>query len=185
MTRRSAGFTLIEVTIAVALGGVVLFAATALSRTSLRDGSAIACRTAVETKVADAAETIVRDLQVAGLHGEDADADGALGAQEDTNRNGRLDADWDLADGASADHATFNIVHRGWMWSGPVAYSLTADGVVVRTEDGATREICRNVQALTFTRTGDMIDVVLVAAAKDATAASWSSTARRKVHVRN
>src|SRR5687768_14570600 len=116
--------TLLEVVIAAAIGSSLLLAGAAAMRTSTDGSSALMCRSALETKCADAADAVVLDLQVAGLHGEDENGNGVTDPDEDQNRNGRLDADWSLPDGTTASGIRFNTVRRGWDWSGPIDYAV-------------------------------------------------------------
>jgi len=86
-------------------------------------------------------DKVIRELQTATLNGEDVNANGLLGTGEDTNRNGRLDADWSLADGGIAATLTFNKLKDGWLWSDPITYSVTGANLV-RTQSGVSRVIC-------------------------------------------
>jgi prepilin-type N-terminal cleavage/methylation domain-containing protein len=181
---RQAGVSLVEVVVASAIGAIVLTGASMLLRTSFRDSNAAYVRDSLAIRCADAADLVVRELQLGTLSGEDTNHNGVLNAGEDVNRNGRLDCDWNLADGTAATSITFNSLLGGWMWSEGISYSVR-NGVLYRSEKGVDREICRNVALFKVTRSGTMIDIDLSLSMRDRTGKVWSETARRRAHVRN
>lgn len=178
------GLSILEVLIAATLGAGVLGAGFMLTQTTTRAGTAAHQQSLVSTRVADAAEMIVRDLQVASLLAEDRNGNGTLDLGEDVNNNGALDADWSLSDGGSAASITFNRIERNWLWSAPVTYAVQ-NGVLVRTSNGVAREICRDITALSFTRAGTTVDVAISSEGRDGQGELWTQTAERRAYVRN
>ena len=186
MTSRAAsrGLTLVEVTVAVAIMSVVLLVAGSLAVSAQDEAAGAFTRTGEAVRAGEVADRLVRELQTAGFSGEDENGSGALDAGEDLDRDGRLDADWSLADAASASDLTFNFVQRGWMWSDPITWRLAGD-VLERVENGHAVAMTRHVQEFTVTRTGERVDVRLVLAGTDLRGRPWSDRAERRVHVRN
>ena len=186
MRRRSrqTGLTFVELAVASAIGAMILGLGVSLTRSSLRDSNALFVRTSLQTRAASATDQLARDLQVATLSGEDANDNKSLDANEDTNRNARLDADWSLKDGGSADAITFNAVASGWLWSAPITWYVKG-GVLMRRDDTSDREICRGVKAFQVTRSGNLVDIDLTVSAVDREAKTWTETSRRRAHVRN
>ena len=184
MRRRAAGFSLIEIVVAAAIGSAMLVGAISITVSTSNAGHADFRRAALAEGASRAADQVVADLQIAGLLGEDANQNGVIDAGEDTNRNGRLDADFDLADGATASTVTFNQVDSAWLWTAPATYDLNA-GVLERTENGTTVQVCRNVSLFNVTRSGDMVTVYVELTGGDGTGRIWVGSARRVVHVRN
>ena len=187
MTRRAgrqSGVSAVEVVVASAIGAIVLTGAAMLLRTSFRDSNAAWVRDSLAIRCADAADQVVRELQIGTLSGEDTNRNRVLNTGEDVNRNGRLDSDWSLPDGTAATSITFNSLQDGWMWSEGITYSVK-DGVLLRRDRGVNREICRNVALFKVTRSGTMVDVDLSLSLRDRNGTVWSETARRRAHVRN
>ncbi len=185
MKRRQRGLSLVEVVIASAIGAMVLTAGSLLLRNSFRDSNAAYIRDSLAIRCADSADQVVRELQLGTLVGEDTNGNHALDTAEDVNRNGRLDADWSLADGTAATSITFNALLGGWMWTEGITYSVNNKGVLLRREKGVDREICRNVSLFKVTRSGTMVDVDLTLSMRDRNGTVWSETAKRRAHVRN
>ncbi len=181
---RRRGVTLLETTVAAAAASILLVGAIALTRTAGTVGRGVTKRTSLAVSATNAMQRIERDLQIAGFGGEDGNTNRVLDTGEDANRNLRLDADWSLADGATATSITMNLVERNWTWSGPVTYSV-ANRVLRRTQDGVSAEICRNVTNFTVSRAGDMVTVNLAVQGPDGTGQSYIQTESRRVHVRN
>ena len=179
-----AGLTAVEVIVATSLSAGLLFLAMELFSTSSDAATASHRRTTISTRVADAAEIVVRDLQVAGLSGEDRNLNDVLDSDEDTNNNGQLDADWSLPNGGTAASITFNKVQRRWVWGPPITYSIQ-NGTLVRTEGSRVREICREVASFSLSRSGDRVDISLTSSGADRNGEVWSETAERRVYVRN
>ena len=93
------GTSLIEVVISVTIGVAILTAAASVTDGLQRSGTGVQRRTTLGVQAAAAGESLFRDLRVAGIRAKDANGNGLLDSGEDANRNGRLDADWSLADG--------------------------------------------------------------------------------------
>jgi len=178
---------MVELAISISVTGTILLAAAAITQTSVASNAGIGTSSGLSVRTCEAANAVAKLLTNAGLLGEDANANGLLDAGEDTNRNGRLDADWSLANGASDSTLTFNTMlnsANGYVWSDPITLSVV-NGVLRSTQGTTVREIARNVDSITFTRNGDLIDVALALSTKDRTGRSWTATARRRVNVRN
>jgi hypothetical protein len=176
--------SLLEVTIAMSITATVLFAAASLTKTSIETSSGIGTSSALSTRCSEAADSICKVLTNAGIRGEDTNGNHVLDNGEDTNRDGVLQADWSLANGATAGSLTFNVIGSDYTWSAPITFSVV-NGVLRQTQGGQVLEICRNVSSLTFTRSGDLIDFALTLSAADRTNHSWTCTAKRRVNVRN
>jgi type II secretory pathway component PulJ len=183
--RRRDGFGLLDGVVAAALGTVVLAGAVALT-SGVGDVSAGSQRRgALAARVAEVTDRIVRELQVAGLRGEDVNGNGVADPGEDTNRNGRLDADWDLQDGSAAAALTFNMLDaRTWTFGPPVTYRVEA-GVLLRVQDGAAVEVARGVEAFQVARDATVVTVSLTLGGRDSRGERWTEQAERRVHVRN
>ncbi len=178
------GFTLVEVVTASAILGSVMLAAVSLGGGSLKSAAGIATSQNLSVRAAEATDVVARELQIAGIAGEDVNENGLLDAGEDTNRNGRLDADWSLPDGATSGSITFNVIGANWLWGPPITYDV-AGGILRRTQGTSVREICRNVKAFSVSRNGSVVDVVLTLGAVDRTGKPWTVTGKRRVDVRN
>jgi type II secretory pathway pseudopilin PulG len=181
---RQRGLSLVEVIVATTLAGGIMLLGLRLAGTTSDAATASHRRTTISVRVADAAEAVVRDLQVAGLSGEDRNLNGTLDSDEDTNNNGVLDADWSLPNGGTAASITFNKVQKRWIWGPPVTYSIQ-NGILVRVVSGQTREICRDVTSFSLTRTGDRVRISLESSGTDGKGKVWSDSAERTVYVRN
>jgi type II secretory pathway component PulJ len=182
--RRERGLSLVEIIVATALASGIMLVALRLAGTTSNAATASHRRTTISTRVADATEAVVRDLQVAGLSGEDVNGNGLLDVGEDTNNNGALDAAWSLPNGGTAASITFNKVQDRWIWGPPITYSIQ-NGVLVRVEGAQRREICREVTSFSISRSGDRVDISLTSTGKDGRGETWSDTAERRVYVRN
>jgi hypothetical protein len=181
---RQAGLTVVELAVGASLAAVFLGIGARLSMNSMKDSNGMYVRTGLSMRAAETTNAIVRELQLATFTGEDVNWNKALDANEDVNRNGRLDSDWSLSDGAAASAITFNLCTDGWTWSGPVTYSVT-NGVLMRTEGGESREVCRGVTAFQVTRTGHLVDVDLTVTARDRSGQLWTEISSRRADVRN
>jgi type II secretory pathway component PulJ len=181
---RRRGMTIVEVTVSIALCAAVVGLGVKLSSSSLTDSNQMYVRTALQIHAADATDIVARELQTATLTGEDGNGNRTLDTGEDTNRNGRLDADWSLADGSLATAITFNLPVDGWLWSGPITYYVN-NGTLMRRENGVDREICRSVTTFQVTRTGNLVDINLTLTSKDRAHRTWTETSSRRAHVRN
>ena len=121
------GFTLIELAAAIAFFVVLLGGVAAALATDSRTARTLVVNAAAETNARRAVERIASEIRMADMKGEDADEDGVMGATEDTNLNGVLDADWNLADGAvDATNISFNMSVDEWNTDG----SLSASGIL-------------------------------------------------------
>lgn len=172
------GFTLIEASISILIFALLLGT---VSISLVRDTNAqeiINAHVGPEMKVRGVLHRIGVDLRMAGVWGEDLNhnASGVLEPGEDLNLNGVLDADWNLADGASTSDISFNtredlrynagnVISTG-VYSAKKRYYLE-NGTVFRevtTYPGGTATVKRarladNVKNLTFSRAGGLVRV--------------------------
>lgn len=184
--RRESGMTVLEMAFAASIAASMLGAGVALT-SSMRKGSAAQSKkSALASRAEELGERLARELSVAGMSGEDVNKSGALDAGEDKNRNNRLDADWTLANGATASDFTFNVVRSSdWTWSGPIRWYVDGAGLLWRSENGSTVEMARGVQSFTVSRTGDEITIDLTLGGKDLSGDAQAQSAERRVYVRN
>jgi type II secretory pathway component PulJ len=182
--RRRLGLTLIEVVVSAAIGAVALGLGATLTSRAQQDSNSSYIRTRLKISSTESTDLLVRELQLATMVGEDANGNHVLDAGEDTNRNGRLDSDWSLADGGVANAITFNIPVNGWLWSTPITYYVS-NGVLMRRQDGLDREICRVVTTFQLTRTGNIVDIDLTVTNKDRYGRTWTEASSRRAYVRN
>ena len=176
--------TLVEMTVSASIAAILLILGVKITLGMSRTSTSAHRQTTISVRVAEAANMLARDLQVAGIVGEDRNASGTLSPGEDTNNNGILDADWSLADGASATSITFNRVENRWVWTTAITWQVT-DGVLLRTQDGNVREICRGVTDFTVERNDTRVDISVTCEGTDGQGEVWSETADRRVYVRN
>ena len=181
---RERGLTVVEVAIGATLTVLMIGLGGRLSLSSMRDSNGMYVRTSLSTRSAEATNQIVNELQLATIYGEDANGNHVLDNGEDINRNGHLDSDWNLVDGGTASALTFNTAQDGWLWSGPISYSV-ANGVLLRTQGSNVRQLCRGVTSFQLTRTGHVVDVLLTVSGKDRSGATWTETSSRRADVRN
>jgi prepilin-type N-terminal cleavage/methylation domain-containing protein len=182
--RRRRGMTLVEVMVSAAVGAIALGLGATLTSRAQQDSNSSYIRTRLKISSTESTDLIVRELQLATLSGEDANGNHVLDTGEDTNRNGRLDADWSLADGAVANAITFNLPVNGWLWSTPITYYVN-NGVLMRRQDGLDREICRVVTTFQLARTGNLVDIDLTVTTKDRYGRTWTEASSRRAYVRN
>jgi len=174
---RQRGFSLLEVSIAAASFVAVMGTVAASIVIDTRTHDAIVKQLGPEMKLSVALHRMVTEIRMAGVWGEDKNHNGALDDGEDINANGVLDADWSLADNASASSLTFNIrqddiSHDGTIlatgiYSTKVTWALEG-GRLVRKQsryDVKGREYVNSsmmadrLASLTFTRTGGVIRI--------------------------
>jgi len=181
MRRGERGFTIVEMVLASTIL-IVLFGAAAVAMIGdQRAERVLTAQIGPEMRARDALERLATELRMAGVHGEDRNANGVMDEGEDVNVNGRLDADWNLADGTfNQAELTFNRridfenVEEGTsasgVYSSPVRYLLDGQSLVriwSRTDPdtGETQEIrhvvASGIVGLRFSRTGDIVTVAL------------------------
>ncbi len=182
--RTTAGFSIVEVTIAMAIGVTLLLIATQLTTETTRLSSSAFVRSSVFVRASKAADLVVKDLQTSSFLGEDRNGNGTLDTGEDSNGNGVLDAAWNLADGTSAATLTFNNLQSGWTWTSAITYTVQ-NGTLVRLEGANTREICRGIEQFAVTRSGGEIAIALRSSGRDSAGRTWAETAERRLYVRN
>jgi len=184
-TRRSRGVSAVELTFAVTIGGVVLFAAGVMTKSAGDASNAAFHRNGLLMRSNRVMDRLMSEIQMSGFTAEDENGNGALDAGEDSNLNGVLDSAWSLPNGASASFITFNRVENRYYWSAPVTYRVQAN-TLFRTMLGETEKlICRDVQDFTVTRAGDKVTVRLTLQDADQRKRAWSEVIERRVYVRN
>lgn len=182
--RRDLGLGLVETLAAFAAAALLFAAGIGLTKSAGDASRGVARRTSLAVSATNALDRLERDLQVAGFLGEDVNGNGLLDPDEDVNRNLRLDADWSLGDGRTDGAVTMNLVERDWTWSGPVSWTVRG-GSLVRTRDGVSVEVCRNVQAFSVARSSAMLTIRLTMSGADGAGASCCQAETRRIHVRN
>ena len=172
------GFTVIEMAVSMTMFAVMLGIVT---MGLLRDTSAqevIVAHVGPEMKMRRILHRIGVDLRMAGVWGENLNhsVTRTLEAGEDLNQNGVLDADWNLADGATATELAFNtredLLDTGGDVLATGVYSpkkryLFQDGVVFKEVTSYTAgapvvrriRLADGVKNLTFSRIGGLVRV--------------------------
>jgi hypothetical protein len=182
---RQSGVTILEMAFAAAIAASMLGAGVAITSSLQAGGAAQTKKSTLASRAQEVVDRLSREFSVAGIGGEDSDLDHALDAGEDVDRDGRLDSDWSLADASSASDVTFNVMRQDWTWSGPIRWNVDADGLLWRTEDGASAEMARGVQTFSVTRTGLEVEIDLTLGGTDSAGESQTQSTSRRVYVRN
>ena len=162
---KARGFTVLEVAVSAALFGVVTAAVMGFAMTGQQQYTSSQHTVHASARATDLAERMISELRAASI-----EAEGFL--NEDGNSNGRIDDDWSLADGASAETITFNKAEGFGRFSNPITFAF-ANGRLTR-ESGpvGSREtaiLADDVTAVTFTRQGSriVINVITVSGVPD------------------
>lgn len=184
------GFTTLEIILAATLFTLISAAVFGIATT----GQQMYISSGNETKSASRAHglmgRLINDLRGATILGEDLDQndDPADLDTEDVNGNGQIDDDWSLQDGTTEQWISFNKI----LGAGTVSEKITIrfDGNrVLREQQGKTAIIAADVRALTFTRTGNRVDVYLYTEAglvkTDSDRGGRGLRLTRSVYVRN
>jgi len=161
------GFTLVELVFAAAISTVAFGGALALTLSGQRMHTTASHQMQSSSRAHALMERIVSELRMASLRAEDLDDDNDAGDldTEDANGNGRIEDDWSLADGASAQSLTANLSLGAGLYSDPVRFRF--DGQRVWRDPGgvaspASAVLATDVTAMTFTRQGKRIALNLV-----------------------
>jgi len=161
---RTRGFTLIEVIFAAAICTVMCGGVLALAMTGQRMYVTSSNSTQSSGRAHAVMERMVTELRQASISAEDVDNDPDDVDFEDTNKNGWIDDDWSLADGATAQFLRANLSLGNGLFSDPVTFRF--DGARIWRDQGASGPgsvvIAENVQALTFTRRGKRVVINLI-----------------------
>lgn len=183
--RNERGFTALEMAISTVIAGSLLAGALTMTATIRRGSNAATRRNSLNSRAAEVTDRLARELTVGSMRGEDADGDGVLDANEDLNRNARLDADWNVADGATVSDFSYNVrEHGSWNFGGRIRW-MVSGGSLVRNDDSGPLEIARGVSSFAVTRTGDEVTVALSLTAKDGNGEMQTETSERRIYVRN
>ncbi|MFQ5844013.1 MAG: PilW family protein [Planctomycetota bacterium] len=160
------GFTLVEIVMVALIMSVITGVVLALTSTGQSLYNTTEHQMHVSSRAQALADRLFSELRQASFQGEDLDDDDDPGdlAEEDTNNNGRIDDDWSLADGASAQSLSFNAAIGGGLSSDVITFRF--DGETVFRESGTanprTAVLAKDVTALTFTRQGRRITINIV-----------------------
>ena len=108
------------------------------------------------------------ELRRASINAEDIDKDNDVDDldTEDLNKNGRIDDDWSLADGETAETVSFNMVNNEGLYSDKITYRF--DGERLWRDYGSdpakvkSSVISSDATAVTFTRQGRRIIINVV-----------------------
>ena len=161
--RTKRGFSVLEVTLGATIFIAVSGAVMGLATTGHGLYANSQHRQAAAGRAHALIERIFAELRHASIRGEDRANVDDLDI-EDTNNNGRLDADFNLASGESDDRIVFNVARGG---------GLVSDRMEVRFENrkvwhiaGSTSPrrtiLARDVKSLRFTRQGQRIVVSII-----------------------
>ena len=163
---RSRGFTFLEVTLAAAIMTVIAGVGLSMMMTGGKLYAAGSSKMSASTRANGVMERILAELRLASIQAEDVNFNNDPGDldSEDFNGNGRIEDDWSLADGATAQEITFNAVRGSGTYSKPIRFFF--DGKRVMREFGADTPdratMARDVKALTFTRRGRRVTVHII-----------------------
>ena len=163
---RIRGFTLIEIAVSGVILTTVTGAVLALTTTGQSLYTTTEHRAHATGRAMALVERMITELRHASLVGEDLDEDDDLDDldDEDTNNNGRIDDDWSLADGETAEAISFNAIQRGGRVTDVISFRF--DGERVWREAGSTNTVqailATDVTALTFTRQGTRLIINLI-----------------------
>ena len=172
------GVTLIEIAAAAMLMTMILGAAAVALSSDTKAAAVMLAPAGAELKVNAALERIATELRMAGEIGEDLDREREFDPGQDAKGNGVLDADWNLADGASNQpNLSFNrridlydedgnITATG-IYSRRVTYLLQGTDFVREWEVTLPSSVvqvrravlARGVTGLSFSRTGQLVTV--------------------------
>ena len=152
-SKRPRGFTLLEVVISAAIMGIVTAAAMGLVMTGQKQYTSAQHKVKASSRASGISERLIEEIRHASILAESVD-------DSDTNANGKIDADWSLTDGSSAETLTFNKALGDGVYSDPITFSFV-DGKLWR-ESGPTGSrqktiLASDVTAVTFTRQGSRV----------------------------
>lgn len=201
---KARGFTLVELAVAGAIFALLLgLVAKAILGDRGLARSAVA-PVAAELRAQSAMERIAAELRMASPWGEDQDHDGVLDTDEDTNGNGRLDADWDLPDGEMRqktlsfnrridERDVYGNVLSSGIYSRRVTYRHEGDSLVrewdLTDEKGLKRTrravVARPVRGVYFSRRGNVVRVELEIEQSTPAAPEGTKVVATHVHLRN
>ena len=139
--------------------GIVTAAVLGLAMTGQTQYTAAQHTVKASSRASGVAERLIDEIRQASLLAETVD-------DTDGNLNGKIDDDWSLADGASAETLTFNKALGGGIYSEPITF--TFDGETLWRESGpvGSRQktvLAADVTAVTFTRQGSRVILNVIA----------------------
>jgi len=102
------GFTILEAMISLAVLAVLMGSVASGLVGDSRAHEAFVAHMGPEMKVRRILHRMATEIRMAGVWAEDHDHDGVLDEGEDLNLNGKLDSDWNLADGTKRPDLAFN-----------------------------------------------------------------------------
>ena len=168
MRKTNRGFTVVEIVVASSLMAVISGVGLAMVLTGQKVYAKSSHQMHASTRASGVMERILADIRIASIRGEDVDDDDSIDdlTAEDLNGNGRIDDDWSLADGETANSISFNMVTSAGLYSDKVSYEF--DGEHLRRHLGSnvatmkSTVVSSDVTAVTFTRQGRRIIVNIV-----------------------
>ncbi|MEM8885663.1 MAG: hypothetical protein AAGD14_16480 [Planctomycetota bacterium] len=184
------GFTVLEVSLAVGILATIVGTTAIGIAADTRVERVLTQGLGPQMTAQDALQRIRAELRVASIAGEDVNGNGTLEPEEDLNDDGRLTADWSLADEvADQPSLTFNrrqdkidangeVTALGRV-SAPISYRLESNKLV-RTDAGEASVIARNVSSLRFSRSGKLVTITI-----DVGSGPDAQTLTTRVWVRN
>jgi len=166
---RGRGFTFLEVTIAAAIMTVVAGVGLSLIMTGQQAYTSSSNQTYASTRANAIMERMLAEIRMASIGGEDMDGDDDPDDIdfEDVNDNGRIDDDWTLADGETAESITFNMMLAGGRVTDLVRFRFDGDRLWRESGSDPLRKslIAEDAEAVTFTRQGSRIIINVVTSA--------------------
>ena len=163
---RKRGFTILEMAVSAIILTTISGTILALTATGQRLYTSSEHQAHASGRAKALIERMITELRQASFDGEDRDQDNDPDDldSEDANGNGRIDDDWSLADGETADAISFNAVLRGGLVTDVVTFRF--DGERVWRESGSTNPVravlATDVTALTFTRQGNRLTINII-----------------------
>ncbi len=157
------GFSILEVTLGATIFIVVSGAVMGLAATGQGLYADSQHHQAAAGRANALMDRIFAELRHASIRGEDRPGNDDLDI-EDTNDNGRLDADFSLESGETATSIAFNVARGGGLVSDRM--EIRFEGKKVWHIAGSTNPrravLARDVKSLTFTRQGKRIIVNII-----------------------
>ena len=158
---RKRGFTILEMAVSAVILATISGTILALTATGQRLYTSSEHLAHASGRAKALIERMITELRQASFDGEDKNQNNDPDDldSEDVNDNGRIDDDWSLADGETANAIAFNAVLRGGRVSDVVVFQF--DGEKVWRDSGSTNPVhailASDVRNLTFTRQGNLV----------------------------
>lgn len=165
---KTRGFTFVEVAMAATLLVVISGVGLAMVMTGQKVYTTSSNQMQASSRVGGVMERLLIELRRASINAEDIDKDNSPDDldTEDLNKNGRIDDDWSLADGQTAESISFNMVNSDGLYTDKITYRF--DGERLWRDFGSdpstvqSSVVSSDVTAVTFTRQRRRIIINLV-----------------------